>query len=240
MDDSKYLEDHLQETLNVVDTCLSTIYAGKTHMYRALAGQLRLLLCDKRNRKDNSLIGAVFPKLEVSGLQGIIWSDTSASNIQLCQPQVGYARISMMPFEITVYENGLAVADLLLNKDLFVPIQEWAYQRVTVIHPTDLTVEKIIRAVADKGGGAHVDAGSSVELRYMYQQAPVGRTYAEMFILSLGRFVQMLGENLFNYVGARVPDELLQSTQHKLNLLVAAHQELVQALTLGSSGQPKA
>jgi hypothetical protein len=225
-----YLQEQLRESLYVVDTCLACIYNGETHMYRALAGQLRLLLCDTQRNRDNSLIRAVYPKLEVSALKNIDWSDTEAGGVRLGQPEDGTARLSQMPFEISIYQNGLAVADLYIVKAHLLPIGDWCNQRLTV-HPLSLAAKTVIRTVADKGGGAHVDAKSSPELKYMYQQTPANRTYAELFVLGLGRFVQALGEQLFKYKGVRVNEELIASPHQKLNLMIAAHHEYVDALS---------
>ena len=221
---SAYLKQQLQESLAVVDTCLECIYSGKPHMYRALAGQLRLLLCDPRKKKDNSLLAANYPKLEVSGFEPINWSPTTAGMVKLNQTAAGTNRIALMPLEIALYPNGLAVADLQLNRDVLHPIAKWSDQRLT-FHPARLSVKGVIRAVADKGGGAHVDAEASPELRLMYQYTPVGRTYAELFVIAIGRFVQALGERLLNQKGCRVPTELTNGQYQRINLLVAAHHE---------------
>lgn len=225
-----YLREQLRESLRVVDSCLSCIYAGETHMYRALAGQLRLMLCDTQRKRDNSIITLAYPNLEVSALQGIDWSDSQAGELRLQQIAEGTTRMSQMPFEITIYVNGLAVADLILRKDHLLPINEWCEQRLTV-HPINLSCKTVVRTVADKGGGAHIDASASTELKYMYQHTPANRTFAELFVLGLGRFVQALGERLFQYRGVRVADELTSARHEKLNLVVAAHQDYA-----GSSG----
>lgn len=224
---SDYLKQQLHDSLAVVDTCLECIYSGKTHMYRALAGQLRLLLCDTRQRSDNSLLAAIYPKLEVSGFEPIEWSSSGAGVVAMSQPAGSTNRIAQMPLEISVYSNGLAVADLLLSRDILHPIAKWSEQRLT-FHPTRLSARTVIRTVADKGGGAHVDADSSPELRMLYEPTPAGRTYAELFVVAIGRFVQQLGERLLNQTGCRVPIELTSAAHHKFNLLVAAHHEWVE------------
>lgn len=225
---SAYLKQQLQDSLAVVDTCLECIYAGKPHMYRALAGQLRLLLCDTQRKKDNSLIAALYPKLEVSTFEAINWSSSEAGAVRISQSADGTNRIAQMPLEISIYPNGLAVADLLLHREQFSPIATWSEQRLT-FHPARLSAKAVIRAVADKGGGAHVDADASPELRLMYEYTPAGRTYAELFVVAIGRFIQELGEKLLKYKGCRVPTELTQSVHHKLNLLIAAHHEWAEA-----------
>lgn len=225
---SAYLKLQLQDSLAVVDTCLECIYAGKTHMYRALAGQLRLLLCDTRQKKDNSLLAATYPKLEVSGFETIKWSSSEAGVVRMTQSAAGTNQIAQMPLEISLYPTGLAVADLLLNHDVLHPIAQWSDQRLT-FHPTRLSVKAVIRTVADKGGGAHVDADASPELRLMYQYTPAGRTYAELFVVAIGRFIQAIGERLLKTQGCRVPPELTGGPHQKFNLLVAAHREWAEA-----------
>ena len=217
-----------------MDTCLACIYNGETHIYRALAGQLRLMLCDSKRNRDNSLIGAAYLDLEVSALHGINWSASKAGSLLLQQPVSGTTRMSQMPFEITIFQNGLAVADLLLVKEHLPPIRNWCDQYLTV-HPLSFTAKTVVRTVADKGGRAYVDASASAELKYMYQVTPARRTFAELFVLGLGRFVQRVGEHLFEYKGVRVPENLTFAPYQKLNLVIAAHHEYVEALLIRSN-----
>lgn len=225
---SSYLKDELRETLRVIETCLSCVYSGETHMYRALASQLRILLCDTKYKKDNSLLVAVYPKLKVSGLESINWSPKKSGYIHINQTEAGTNRVAQMPFEITEFQNGLSIADLQLAKSNLVAIDQWSKQFVTY-SPTELTIEEIIRSVADKGGGAHVDATMSPALKYMRQFTPVGKTYAQLFIIALARFIHALGEKLFSYEGCRVPKELLAEKHHKYNLGIVAHHEWAEA-----------
>jgi len=57
----------------------------------------------------------------------------------------------------------------------------------------------------------------------MYQRTPTGSTYAELFVVGIGRFIQRLSEGLYGYKGCEVPEPLRLDTHHKYNLLVAAH-----------------
>lgn len=116
MDQRDYLKQQLREALKVVDSCLESIYSGNLHMYRPLAGQLRILLCDTQRQRDNSLLVSAYPKLEVSTLASISWSDRESEHVELRQPPDGIARIAQMPFEITIYSNGLAVTDPTLPR----------------------------------------------------------------------------------------------------------------------------
>lgn len=217
-----HLRQQLQESLAVVDTCLECIYSGKTHMYRPLAGQLRLLLCDRQNGADKSLLATACPELKISALDSINWSHDEALGIKMAPTVEGTNRIANMPIEIYVYENGLAIADLLLKENT-IPIAKWSEQTLTY-HPVKLDIKKVIRTVADKGGGAHVDSNASKELLLMYEQTPSGKTYAELFIVGIGRVIQRVGEQLFQTQCSRVPQELITAKYDKYNLLVASHQ----------------
>jgi len=225
---SSYLKDELREALRVIETCLSCIYSGETHMYRALASQLRILLCDTRYKKDNSLLVAVYPKLEVSGLESMNWSRQGSGYMRITQTEAGTNRVAQMPFEITQFHNGLSIADLQLEQSKLIPIGQWSEQFVTY-SPTELTINEIIRSVADKGGGAHVDATMSPALKYMRQLTPVGKTYAELFIIALARFIHILGEKLFSYEGCKVPKQLFEKSHNKYNLGIVAHHEWAEA-----------
>lgn len=227
---NSYLKDELKETFKVINTCLSCVYAGETHMYRALAVQLRLLLCDRRQRKDNSLLLAVYPKLEISALESINWSPTSSGYLHINQTRTGTNRVAQMPFEITQFVNGLAIANLQLSDSKLIAISEWSKQYVT-FSPTELTIEEIIRSVADKGGGAHVDSTMSPALKCMRQKTPVGLTYAQLFIIALARFVNFLGKKLFEHNICKIPDELLAGACCKYNLGIVAHHEWAEART---------
>ena len=221
-----YFQEELIESLRVVDTCLACIYSGEAHMYRALAAQLRILLCDTQRNRDNSLILSVYPRLEVSALQSVSWSQHEVGYLRLQQCEGGTARVALMPFEITHYANGLAVADLQLDDSRTLHMGNWGCQPVTY-YPAELSVAEIIRSVADKGGGAHVDRNISPALRDMRTQTPVGETYAQLLVIAIGRFIQALGEHLFSYRGCRVPSELIEQAHQKYNLGMAAHQDWV-------------
>lgn len=238
METDEYLKNQLRESFKVIDSCIACCYSKETHMYRPLAGQLRILFCDSTKKRDNSLLPRVYPNIKLSALTSIDWSNNESSFVALHQPADGTARIASMPYEITQYSSGLAVADLLCNKDVMLDIPSWMNQCVTH-HPTSLTIRDIVRHIADKGGGAHVDSGSSAELRYMSQSTPVGRPFGELFILALARLAQKIGEKLFNYEGVRVATELRKAQHVKYNSLLVAHHELAEALTKAYSGRAK-
>lgn len=222
MDDNSniYLAEQLRSTFEVIDSCLGCYYAKQAHMYKPLAAQLRILLCDTQKKSNNSLLFRLYPELQLASLQPISWSKKAVHPVRLYQQKNGATNIAAMPFKLTQYVNGLAVADFYHSSKVMLNIPCWLEQRVTH-EPTTLTAKEIIRHIADKDGGAHVDKKPSIELRLLKKLTPVERPFGEMFIIALARMVQKIGEELLGYDGVRVSAELLnqQATEYSSHLL---------------------
>lgn len=188
----------LAECFSVIDTCLSCYYRGEQHMYRPLAGQLRILFCDK----PLSLIERVFPAIEVLPLNKIEWlapnelvpfRDKSDHRIMVHHPTGQEYQLAKMPFVITEYSNGLQTADLELDpKGKHLSLHEWLSQPI-LITPVNITIKEIIKSIADKGGGAHVDDAVNEAMRELFKTAPAGVGGHVLFIVALARLAQSLG-----------------------------------------------
>lgn len=230
MSKDNYLKQQLKESFLIIDSCLKCYYENDRHMYKPLVGQLRILFCDFQGKKDNSLLPRVFPQITLNILEPIDWSVEQSSSLKLLQNPDGSNRISSMPLEIKQYKNGLAIAELIPAKnEKLVDIPTWVNQYLTH-YPTSLTIKDVIRNLADKGGGAHVDSNLSLHQRYMNQMTPVGRSFGEMFIIAMSKLAQRIGENLFEYEGVKIPTEITsgECMSYKLNLI--AHQDYCDAL----------
>ncbi len=98
-----------------------------------------------------------------------------------------------MPFLITEYANGLQVADLeLVQGGHLLPLKQWIDQFVTV-HPRELTIRELIKSVADKGGGAHVDNWPNESLATMQSMGPAGVGCHVLYTVALARLGQQFG-----------------------------------------------
>ncbi len=193
----------LAECFAVIDTCLAAYYAGAKHMYRPLAGQLRILLCDRP-----PLLTRVFPTLAIGALRAIEWLepdqvtlfDNNPARVGVQHPPDQELRLARMPFLITAYENGLQVADLQVAPGgETLPLDEWMDQRIT-LHPVELSLRETIRSVANKGGGAHVDDDVNSALHHMYRTGPAGVGVHVLFTIAVGRFAQQIGLHYAQFV----------------------------------------
>lgn len=206
----KRRHDELVECFTVIDTCLGSYYQGATHMYRPLSVQLRILYCDR-----NPLLTRVFPDLQINPLKPIEWLEPSevllfresAARLSVGGPPEATYRLARMPFMITSYSNGLQVADLELVQGQLLPVAKWLAQIVT-IHPGELSIRDLIRSVANKGGGAHVDDEVGVPLTHMMAIRPRGLGSHVLFPVALARFAQQMGlfyaqfPELYGYSGS--------------------------------------
>jgi hypothetical protein len=230
MENKEYLQSHLQECLQVIDTCLASIYKGENHMYRPLAGQLRILWCDSNREKDISLLIKLHNEIRIRKLRPINWSHKGSGPLSMIKGPSGTNRIARMPFEVVKYSNGLVVSNFLFDElDNRVNIKSWIEQSVNFF-PTPVTIKEVVRHVADKGGGAHVDKNASYKLNLLYQKAPTGTPYAEVFTMALGRLTQHVGEKILGYEGCKVPFELTNDRHEIFECHMLAHVELAEAL----------
>ncbi len=231
MDDrKKYLKKNTREVLENINTSLEAVYLGKKHMYRSISSQLRILFCDQNRRKNNSLLYLAFPNLCVSKLRPMNRSKYGSENIRIYQPQNGNAVIMEMPFRITVYGSGLTVGHLISDKSTFTPVEKFADEVITY-YPRPLTVREVIKTIADKGGGAHVDAKGSPELRLLFQKTVTNATYGEIFIIALARLAVGIGAFLFeDFVPCNIPNDVYQTLTHEAILPLITAEEWADGL----------
>lgn len=226
-----YLKEQLKESFLIIDSCLKSYYENEPYMYKPLAGQLRILFCDSNKRRDNSLLPRVFPNIELNALENIIWDDNESSSVQIIQNPDNTSRIATMPFELMQYNNGLIIPNFIFAKQKkMLDIPTWVEQYLTH-HPTTLQVKDVIKNIADKGGGAHVDSNPSAKQRYMNKMTPFGRQYGEMFIVAMARLAQRMGEDIFDYKGFRPSVELNLEPYISYKSVIMAHSDYSNAIT---------
>lgn len=216
-------------------------------MYRAMAVQLRILMCDRQ-----PLITRVFPLLGLSRLAEI--QDVEPGDLELfpghavrlafSAPDHYMLRLARMPLEVTEYENGLQVADLDVIAEDTIHLQDWIKQEI-LQYPLRVNVRDVVRSVADKGGGAHVDDQVNHVLSRLSRTGPAGLGVHKLLMVGLARLIHMLGvgylynaevrgcdaveiehlgdidpEHSIVKAAARVPDELVGGRQQKYRSVV--------------------
>lgn len=193
--DIKELAKDALDSFNVIKDSLSLYYDGKQHMFKPIAGQLRILYCDTHRGKDNSLLNYIYPDLKLVAFQNYEFKKEhedlkikiAAYDANGNEHTEHGLMIKPACYSVTKKSNGLQLADLdLSNPPTYLLLEDWCEQVVDSDY--NLKVKDIIRSVADKGGGAHVDIEDGHELSQMKKNGPAGLGMHVLFIIALARY----------------------------------------------------
>jgi len=178
-----------EDCFKAIVSCLNAFYRGDTHMYKPLASQLRLLLCDAKENgsHDKSLLLKLDPNVRLMALKPIQWHSVSGSPAQMAE----------MAFKLVGNTAKIFYAELIYDSPPhFLPLSEWRQQVVTLVASGELRVWDIIRCVADKDGGAHFDDEETPKLSDM-RRIGINEVTANIFLpVAVGRYALGLGKQL--------------------------------------------
>ena len=205
--DKEYLFKEILEVFKVIDTCLHCYYQGNTHMYRPLAAQLRILFCDYYHREDISLLKIIFKNIQLTPVYKIEYKKLGtftgslewANSIQ-GQHEEYDPEVAIMPFEISVFKNGLESCDLILNDEApLVSIKDWLSSYIS-LDPL-INIKDFINNVAGKNGGAHVQKELDTQLASLKNEnkLPARNGLNVLFTIALARFAQTLGYSVIQF-----------------------------------------
>lgn len=178
------------ECFNVIDTCLKCIYAGETHMCRVLAVQLRILLCEK---KPKPLLLRLLPDIKISELKEVKYINFNEDNNNIENLTIDTyidSLIIEMPFEIMHFFNGIEDCSVIYGNNV-IELEKWVDQIVTA-YPVPITIRKLIKLVAEKGGGAHVDKKQEPLLEALRRIGPFKLNVGDLIIIALSKVVQKI------------------------------------------------
>ncbi len=199
--ESKRRHDYLLETFQALEGCLFAYYGGHLASYRPMASQLRLLLHDPSKRGNRALFFRCFQDPELSRIRPIEW--IPVGQLPKRTDLLGMFRVTgadpdsleivKMPFTVTIYQNGLQVADLdIEDGPVPIPLREWLKQTIST-NTGLLTIRDTIAAVANKGGGVHVDDHPDRHLKNLQRLRPAEIGAHILFIVAIARYIQLLG-----------------------------------------------
>jgi hypothetical protein len=192
----KWEMDEAIQCFKVIESSLRSIYAGEFHMYRALSTQLRILLCDS----PKPLLVRLFRNLELQRLADVrsyepgCFPENLAHLNSIMVSGTSSVSIACMPFEATVYFNGVEDCHPLLDASgQMLNVEVWVDQVITVF-PEPLTIRQLIRTVADRGGGAHVHKSKDALLFGLVDEhTPTKLNQAALVIVAISKVMQHIG-----------------------------------------------
>lgn len=164
------------DCFKIIHTCLKGYFDGQVYMYKPISAQLRILFCDSFRGKDNSLIYRIHPDIKLLAFKEIKFENQS-----------GPISIASTPYYIVDHKNGVVDATLDIAPPYkYLSLKEW---RTQIIDFSNLNVNDIIRSVADKDGGAHLDDTDCEKLKKMRGHNPTKIGSNVLFIISLAHYV---------------------------------------------------
>lgn len=169
------LRQAVQDAITIIQNNVEAYDSGQSACYKVIASQLRILVCDTYNRQDNSLLPKVFPNPRFHPFANPDLSEGKKAGRQL---------IFFMPGTLT--SNSCRVFDVFELDQEPIPLASWLDQH---LFDETVTIRVLIRSVADKDGGAHVDNQLDMTLQKTYSTFINERESHAVFIVEIGRYV---------------------------------------------------
>ncbi|MCK4574980.1 hypothetical protein KAU34_01090 [candidate division WOR-3 bacterium] len=168
---------------------------GKEDYYQKIAAELRILLCDtkiqkdkkgKTYRVDNSLFPRLFPELRLHPIS--FQPDPEEFKKR------GQELICFIPGTISFKNGNFGYHDIFDLSGEPMSINSWLEQSIDIF----ITIKQLIKSVANKNGGAHVDNDLN-ETLIRTSHFFIGDKARAVFIVEIGRYVlSEISEKLAN------------------------------------------
>jgi len=153
-------------------------------MYKPISSQLRILFCDTQRKKDHSLINRIHSNIKLLAFRELKFENPG-----------GPISVATAPYVITQHANGLVDAKLdIASQYKYLSLSDWRNQ-IVELHPA-LTLNDIIRSVADQDGGAHLDDNECANLTIMRGHNPTKIGSNVLFIIALAHYAIDLANQL--------------------------------------------
>ena len=166
------------DSFKIIHTCLRCYFDGQLHMYKPISAQLRILFCDFQKKKDKSLIHRIHPDIKMLAFKELTYE-------KILSTPLSHATV---PYVIEEYSNGIVSAMLDISPPYkYISLYRWRDQIIDIQPRLDL--KEIIRSVADKDGGAHLDDKDSQILKILRRNNPTKVGSNILFIIALAQYV---------------------------------------------------
>ena len=166
------------DSFKIIHSCLKSYFNGQLHMYKPISAQLRILFCDFQKKKYKSLIYRIHPDIKMLAFKELAFEKISS----------GPLSHATVPYVIEEYSTGIVSATLDISPPYkYISLYRWRDQIVDLQPRLDL--KKIIRSVADKDGGAHLDNEDSPILKILRRNNPTKVGSNILFIVALAQYV---------------------------------------------------
>lgn len=184
---TKRLIKEAVDCLKIINTSLQCYRQGQKHMFKPIAVQLRILYCDKKGSKDNSLLTRLSPDIELLAFRPIQWEKASSNGMSL-------VHMARSPYFVSEGEGKISSSEINIDSPPRYLIRDEWLKQIIDLEPIEINVGQIIKAIVDKGGGAHIDSNEGLTLSAMKKNGPGIVKANEYFVIALAKYTLRLGE----------------------------------------------
>ncbi|MDP3149350.1 MAG: hypothetical protein Q8N83_09515 [Ignavibacteria bacterium] len=170
---SEQLRHELIDSVKILKSSIQLYDEGQKEFFKIISGQLRLLLCDTNKNKDNSLVNKVFFNFELHPL-----------SFQIPEEKPGMTILFAMSGTLT--SNSTRIFDIFDLTAAKIPLEKWLEQK---IFDTTVSLRGLIKSVADKLGGAHVDSNLNETLQKTSTTFINEDTSHSIYLLEIARYI---------------------------------------------------
>jgi len=118
-----------------------------------------MLVCDRNQGKENSLALKVFPDLKLHPMRNRITEEEIRKRrheLQKMSPDIADMEV-WIPFTQTGIPEALRFVNVFDTHAVPIPLEEWREQTGVILGGQRFSLKTMIKSVAEKGGGGHVD-----------------------------------------------------------------------------------
>jgi hypothetical protein len=174
--------DDLKHSINILEANIKLFQEGNISVYRVIAVQLYLLLCDK----NNALIPRIFRKVRLHP----IWGSFTKEQEEEFKKETGHSIKEGLAFQMPAMvrfdgKGGSKIETLFDERREPIKLEEWLNQD---LFSPNITIRELIKSVRDKES-AHSDKHYDDTLKFTKSVKLVDQDIHVKFIAAIGEYI---------------------------------------------------
>lgn len=191
--------DDLKHSINIFEGNIRLFHEGNISVYRVIAGQLWLLLCDGKN----SLVPRVFPNLKLHPLWGSITKEGDEEWKRKFGHSIKEGLVFQMPAMVSFNGKGGSKIEVLFDERRQpIELGEWLDQD---LFNQKTTIRQLIKSVRHKEA-AHSDKDYDDTLKFTKSIKLVDEDIHIKFIVAIGEYILKVLKMAFQKEGTTSPN----------------------------------
>jgi len=177
--------DDLKHSINILEGNIKLFHEGNISVYRVIAGQLWLLLCDGKN----SLVPRVFENVKLHPLLGYVTKEEDEEWKRKFGHSIKEGLVFQVPAMVSFNGKGGSRIEVLFDERRQpIELEEWLDQD---LFNQKITIRQLIKSVRHKEA-AHSDKDYDDTLKFTKSIKLVNQDIHIKFVVAIGEYVLKL------------------------------------------------